>query len=178
MQVEQALEEVGRLYRAVTATELPEGREPAHPIPQDREPRDYVQGRLNALFDAGCALFGYGLYGHTGHLGWTPRINAVETPQDWRIEIEVPGVPAGELSAHLAAGTLAIRGRRPGGEGGTPRRSEIPPGPFTLRLRLPPGVDGARSQARVGDGLLVVRLPKGDGYAEGERAITIEQINK
>jgi HSP20 family molecular chaperone IbpA len=178
MQAAQALEEVGRLYRAITGTELPESRDPAHPIPHDREPEDYTQGRLNALFDAGCALFGYGLYGHTGHSGWMPRINAVETHDEWRLEVEVAGVPVTDLSANLCAGTLTIRGRRTHGEGGALRRSEIPNGPFTVRLRLPPGVDGNRSQARLRDGMLVVRLPKGEGYANGERTIGIDQFNK
>src|SRR6185436_4549484 len=112
MQAAQALEEVGRLYRSITGTELPQGREPTHPLPHDREPEDYIQGRLNALFDAGCALFGYGLYGQTGHSGWTPRIDAVETREEWRIEIEVPGVPAADLSANLCAGVITVRGRR------------------------------------------------------------------
>jgi len=107
-----------------------------------------------------------------------PRVNAVESAQEWRIEVEVAGVPATELAAHVSAGTLTVRGRRPQSDGGAMRRCEMPAGPFTLKLPMPRGIDASRSQARLRDGVLVIRLPKGDGYAEGERAIGIESINK
>lgn len=173
MEVQQAIKEVEALYRAITGTDLPTIHGPVHPIPPERDPEQYVQDRLNELLEAARRLTGRASP-VLGYATWMPRIDALETADEWRIDLEVPRVLAKDLSVVLRDGYLVIRGRRTEHEGINLRWSEIPRGAFVRTLPIPSGVDGGRVTAKLLAGILTIRLPKGQAGTSGERTISVE----
>lgn len=173
MEVQQAIKEVEALYRAITGTDLPNIPGPVHPIPPERDPEQYVQDRLNELLEAARRLTGRASP-VLGYATWMPRIDALETADEWRIDMEVPRVLAKDLSVVLRDGYLVVRGRRLDHEGIHLRWSEIPRGAFVRTLPIPSGVDGGRVTAKLLAGILTIRLPKGQAGTTGERTITVE----
>lgn len=173
MEVQQAIKEVEALYRAITGTDLPNIPGPVHPIPPERDPEQYVQDRLNELLEAARRLTGRASP-VLGYATWMPRIDALETADEWRIDMEVPRVLAKDLSVVLRDGYLVVRGRRLDHEGIHLRWSEIPRGAFVRTLPIPSGVDGGRVTAKLLAGILTIRLPKGQAGTSGERTITVE----
>lgn len=175
MEVQQAIKEVEALYRAITGTDLPATLSPVHPIPPERDPEQYVQDRLSELLEAARRLTGRASPA-LGYATWMPRIDALESAEEWRIDLEVPRVVAKDLSVVLRDGYLIIRGRRPEHEGINLRWSEIPRGAFVRTLPIPGGVDGGRVTAILNGGILTIRLPKGQAGTNGERTIPIETM--
>jgi len=173
MEVQQAIKEVEALYRAITGTDLPTIHGPVHPIPPERDPEQYVQDRLNELLEAARRLTGRASP-VLGYATWMPRIDALETADEWRIDLEVPRVLAKDLSVVLRDGYLVVRGRRTDHEGINLRWSEIPRGAFVRTLPIPNGVDGGRVTAKLLAGILTIRLPKGQAGTSGERTISVE----
>lgn len=173
MEVQQAIKEVEALYRAITGTDLPAIHGPVHPIPPERDPEQYVQDRLSELLEAARRLTGRASP-TLGYATWMPRIDALETAEEWRIDLEVPRVLAKDLSVVLREGYLLVRGRRTEHEGINLRWSEIPRGTFVRTLPIPGGVDGGRVTATLQSGILTIRLPKGQTKTSGERSIPIE----
>lgn len=173
MEVQQAIKEVEALYRAITGTDLPAIHGPVHPIPPERDPEQYVQDRLSELLEAARRLTGRASP-TLGYATWMPRIDALETADEWRIDLEVPRVLAKDLSVVLREGYLVIRGRRTEHEGINLRWSEIPRGAFVRTLPIPGGVDGGRVTAMLHAGILTIRLPKGQAGTNGERSIPVE----
>lgn len=173
MEVQQAIKEVEALYRAITGTDLPAIHGPVHPIPPERDPEQYVQDRLSELLEAARRLTGRASPA-LGYATWMPRIDALETVEEWRIDLEVPRVLAKDLSVVLREGYLVVRGRRTEHEGINLRWSEIPRGTFVRTLPIPGGVDGGRVTAALSSGILTIRLPKGQAKTNGERSIPVE----
>jgi HSP20 family protein len=93
---------------------------------------------------------------------WLPAMDVVETPEEIRCVVEVPGLAQDELELSIEGNTLQIAGeKRPvEQEGGAYRVAERRYGRFARQLTLPRHVDAARIVARYQDGLLVLTLPK------------------
>lgn len=81
----------------------------------------------------------------------------------------VPGLKAEDLNIQILDDTLSIEGeyRR---EEGEYLLSELPSGSFRRALRLPASLDAEKSEAKIEDGVLNLRIPK----AESSRPKTIK----
>lgn len=96
---------------------------------------------------------------------WTPAVDVFETDQEFRIEVELPGVrkEAGRVDVH--DGVVTIRGereRRSDDRATRRRRSERQYGIFQRSFTLPPTVEASKVSAEFHDGVLNVRLPKSE----------------
>jgi HSP20 family protein len=92
----------------------------------------------------------------------SPRVDILETPEEFRVEVELPGVRPEDVDVNLENGILKIQARAFEREAGTSRAlvRELGPGMFTRSLRLSDSIDAAKITAEMKDGLMTLRLPK------------------
>ena len=79
------------------------------------------------------------------------------------LELAVPGVTASGVDVAVEGRQLPVRAELPPVPEGEPRRywlRSLPRGAFTRTVRLPVGVEVDSIEARVQNGLLVLRMPK------------------
>jgi HSP20 family protein len=104
----------------------------------------------------------------------TPLADIEETDDAWIIEAEVPGVRREDINVEVNGPELAITGEIKERERtGILRRRTRPVGRFELRVALP-GLEHAdvdNIDARLDDGVLTVRVPK--GQQAGRRKIEV-----
>lgn len=101
-----------------------------------------------------------------------PALNAWADDKALHLEAELPGVPAASLELTVEGDELTLAGERPDlvEAGVTEHRRERTTGRFSRIVRLPFGVEAARVEANLKDGVLEVTLPR----AEAERPRRIE----
>ncbi|KAK9808979.1 hypothetical protein WJX72_007353 [[Myrmecia] bisecta] len=117
--------------------------------------------------------------------GWSPQVDAVETPFGYSLDVALPGVRAEHLRVELRARELTISGKRTRGaseaEGlrgvrisrgparvirghlfgsGLVLRREVAQGPFTCRWTLPDDADTGSLRAEFSNGMLHIKLRK------------------
>lgn len=94
-----------------------------------------------------------------------PPVNAYQDAEGLTVTAEIPGVRAEDLSVEAEGAVLRISGKRaaPGDvKDEQYHRRERRHGEFRRELRLPGGLDTAKIDARVSDGVLTVYLPKAE----------------
>ena len=95
--------------------------------------------------------------------GFVPAIDMVETPQEFVVRCEVPGIHKENLDINLTGNVLRITGRREEiheGAGEAYLWKEREAGKFMRVLRLPTAVEEGKVVATYQDGILAVKLPK------------------
>ncbi len=102
---------------------------------------------------------------------WQPEANVIETPTQYRVDVDLPGVPKDRLSISTDEGVLSISGERAPPED-KKLRVESRFGKFQRRFWLPDGVLDQEIIASHRDGLLSVTIPKAAGQS-GARSIQI-----
>lgn len=95
---------------------------------------------------------------------WSPNTDVHEGPDEIIVKMELAGVPADRIHLSVENKVLVVEGAREetpvtGGDYRY-RQMEIEYGPFRRVLDLPYAVDSSRAQARLSDGILVIRLPR------------------
>jgi HSP20 family protein len=139
----------------------------------DFAPLMRLQSDVNRLFegffDDMPAQRSYG----TGY----PALNAWEDDEAAYVEAELPGLSFQDIEVYVQGNELTLRGERrihapwaerqqSGGNGGAGggnwHRQERARGRFARSLSLPWEIDADRVEAKLGDGVLTVRLPKAE----------------
>ncbi len=95
---------------------------------------------------------------------WFP-VDLIETPEEYRVVAEAPGVPKDAIDISLDADVLSITVRKEAQnleEGASLHLRERFFGEYRRSVRLPAGIDGARVTASHTDGVLEIRLPKSE----------------
>ena len=97
-----------------------------------------------------------------GPSGWIPPIDVHETPDEYVITAELPGVSRSDIQIEVGDGRIQISGQRP--ERDVPceqyHRVERGHGQFSRTFELPLPVDGERVTADLRNGVLTVICPK------------------
>ncbi len=115
------------------------------------------QNEMNRLFDR------WGDGGRTGGVATFPAVNVWEEKDEVFVEAELPGLDLKDLEIYVTGGNqLTIKGeRKPQATGkGVWHRQERGYGHFTRALTLPFPVDADKVDARLENGVLLVRLAK------------------
>lgn len=110
--------------------------------------------RFNPYFAAGR---------RTAQAGWTPAADVWETGSAYRIDLEIPSVPADAIDVAVEDGVLIMSGERSRverAEGERNHRLERRAGRFSRRFELPEDADADAISARVADGVLEVTVGK------------------
>jgi HSP20 family protein len=120
-----------------------------------------LQERMNRLFDE--TLSRERLDDPARHGGWSPVADVLETEDAYLLELEIPGVGAGDFTVHADGSEIVVRGERRPATGSRPEafhRVERRHGPFARGFRLPQDVDASAITARLADGVLQLTVPK------------------
>jgi len=97
-----------------------------------------------------------------------PRVDMLDLGEEIRVEVELPGVRAGDVKLSAADNSVNIRAldhpfvEQPAGEY---FYREIGRGEYQRVLLLPCGVDWDQAKAKLRGGILVLRLPKREAGA-------------
>jgi HSP20 family protein len=105
---------------------------------------------------------------------WEPALDFSETPKEYVVRLEIPGVTRDDLDVNLDGFLLTLSGKREfnkaekGEEFLWEERYE---GRFSRTLRLPGAVADGKIEAVYNDGILTVKLPKLEPAAKSKIAI-------
>lgn len=94
---------------------------------------------------------------------WNPRLNIAETPAQFQISVELPGVAEKDVDISLNDGLLTIKGQRATETEEKDKnyhRVESFYGSFQRQIALPDVIDADRIEATFKNGMLDVIVPK------------------
>lgn len=96
----------------------------------------------------------------------SPRTDLWEGKDRYVLHMDIPGASRSELDVKFADHRLTVRGDREetdeAADGGRKLQSERAGGSFSRMVMLPGGVNSAGVRAEYDEGVLTVRIPKGD----------------
>ncbi len=109
--------------------------------------------------------------------GWTPPVDLYETPSEFVLTAELPGLTRDDVDIHAEDGRIILRGERTAGAGrDIPceqyHRVERGHGRFSRAFALPEPIDVDRIAADLKDGILTVTIPK--SAERGARKVTVD----
>ena len=140
---------------------LPERRTEA--APERWEPQgelEQVSERMRRILEQTFGGFGWASP-LIDKAGWSPLVDLEETDDAYIVEAELPGVKREDVNVELVGNELTISGETKERERkGTVRRRTRRTGRFDYRISLPGHVDADTIEAKLGDGVLMVRVPK------------------
>ena len=125
------------------------------------------------------------LHEHLGQLvgadapGWTPPVDLYETPTEYVLTAELPGLTRDRVDIHAEDSRIIIRGSRSSASGGPGgdipceqyHRVERGHGQFSRAFSLPEPIDVDAISADLKDGILTITMPKAAG--QGTRRIAV-----
>lgn len=95
---------------------------------------------------------------------FTPHCDIVESEDEYKILLDLPGLSKKEINIALKDQVLTIKGERSEelSEGEIRRRQERRLGVFSRSFALPESVNAAETDARFRNGVLTISMPKSD----------------
>lgn len=111
-------------------------------------------------------------------LAWSPAVEASETPTDYVLTAELPGISPENVEVEMAEGTLTLRGRKEEERKEEDKQRtyhlwERSYGSFERTFRFPADVDGDKVQAEFTNGVLKVKVPKIEVVPPKSRTVPI-----
>ena len=94
---------------------------------------------------------------------WMPVLDLAETPKEYVVRVEAPGIHKENLDINLTGNVLRVTGHKEyvqEGKGETYLYREREMGKFARTLRFPVPVEEGKIDAVYQDGILTIRLPK------------------
>jgi len=131
---------------------------------QRYEPNSLLQqfnSEINRLFGRDWGDFGD--YPALSSAQWVPAVDVHETPDEYRIEADVPGIDPKDIDVTLENGVLTLKGERRAErstEEGGARHIERSYGSFVRRFALPDTADADNVEARADNGVLRLTIKK------------------
>lgn len=134
------------------------------PGPAEEHPVAALQRELNQVFDSFLSRFGKSF----GELDWPwgpseAKSDVVQLDGAVEISIELPGMSMEDIEVSVTDDMLTVKGEKKIERQEEKKGyylSERSYGAIWRTIPLPPGVDGAKAEARFKDGVLTVRLPQ------------------
>ncbi len=96
---------------------------------------------------------------------WYPAADVYQTPEGWLVKVELAGVSAEDIVIEVHGDVLYISGCRRDrscAAGVSYQQMEITYSHFEKTLRFPAQIEGAKVEHNYEDGLLLIRLKKGE----------------
>ena len=95
---------------------------------------------------------------------FAPRLDLVETPEQYRLSVELPGVRKEDVTIDVHENVLTVHGEknrtREGGEDEQHRWRERSFGSFHREFRLPPDANASQVEANFASGVLEIAIAK------------------
>ncbi|MDX6439862.1 MAG: hypothetical protein QOF45_2445 [Gaiellaceae bacterium] len=96
-------------------------------------------------------------------VGWVPLVDIEEQDDAYIVEAEIPGVKRDDVNIELVGNEVVVSGEIKERERkGILRRSTRRVGAFEYRVVLPENIDRDAIDAKLDDGVLIVRIPKAE----------------
>jgi HSP20 family protein len=122
---------------------------------------EQVTERMRRMLDQTFGAFGWP--SDVGAIAWSPPVDIEERDDAYVVEADLPGVSRNDVTIELVGNELVITGEVKERERkGALRRQSRRTGRFEYRVSLPAGVDAAKIEASLNDGVLSVRAPKSE----------------
>ena len=96
---------------------------------------------------------------------WLPAADVYQTPEGWLVKVELAGVSPEDVRIAISGNVLHIEGSRKDkscGGGLSYQQMEITYSSFEKTLNFPASIDGANIEHNFENGLLLIRLKKGE----------------
>jgi HSP20 family protein len=96
---------------------------------------------------------------------WLPAADVYETPEGWRVKVELAGVSPEDIEIEVQGNVLHIVGSRKDKSctgDVSYHQMEITYSSFEKTLNFPASIDGATVEHNFENGLLIIRLRKGN----------------
>jgi HSP20 family protein len=141
----------------------------------ERGPFRDIQSEMNRLFDSFMGRPMTTASG-TGSRSWEPLVDLYETPDDFVLNFELPGVSEKDIALSITGDVITVQGERPFSEplnDDSYFHVERAYGKFARSLRLPMPVDARRVRATYREGVLQVRVPKAEEVRAKEIKIDV-----
>jgi HSP20 family protein len=111
---------------------------------------------------------------------WSPAVEATESPTEYLITAELPGIAPEQVEVHMSEGTLTLRGskaeeKKEEDKGRTWHLWERSYGEFQRTFRFPLPVHESKVSAEFTNGILKVRVPKWEATPPTARKVPIEK---
>ena len=148
------------------------GRRPSEWYPINRL-RGEVDRLFNEFFEEGSRLTPPWWFGARAY----PAVNLWEDGESLHAEFELPGFRMEDIDLQVVGNELTIGGRRggPEREGIAYHRRERGTGEFKRMIRLPADINADQVEAKLRDGVLLVRLAKAE--AAKPRKIQVKAVD-
>lgn len=107
-------------------------------------------------------------------LMWEPVLDFSETPKEFVVRLEIPGISRDDLDVNLEGNLLTLSGKREFNKAEKAEDflwEERVEGRFARTLRLPSAVQDGKIEALYTDGVLTVKLPKMEQLAKSRITI-------
>jgi HSP20 family protein len=113
-------------------------------------------------------------------LSWSPAVEAAETPAEYVITAELPGISPENVEVAMAEGMLTLRGtkqdeRKVEDQKRAYHMWEREYGSFERSFRFPMDVDAEKVAAEFANGVLTVKVPKIEMVAPVVRTVPISK---
>ena len=107
---------------------------------------------------------------------FSPSLDVVENGDEYLVNVDLPGVSKKDLDISVADNVLTIKGEKheSSESKGKVYRKETWAGSFQRTISLPQGVDPAKIDARMKDGVLTVTLPKREEAKPRQIAVSVK----
>ena len=107
---------------------------------------------------------------------FSPLLDVVEDDDNYLVHVDLPGVAKKDLDISVADNVLTIKGEKheSNEQKGKVYRKETWSGSFQRTISLPQGVDPAKIDARMKDGVLTVTLPKREEAKPRQIAVSVK----
>ncbi len=97
-----------------------------------------------------------------------PAMNIAESPEDYTVTVDLPGVKKEDINIETSNNQLTISAERRSENGGKKGQSEKFFGRYKRTFSLPAGTPAEKIEATSNEGVLSIRIPKGE-HAKGRR---------
>ncbi len=96
---------------------------------------------------------------------YSPRMNLLETDNEYKLEVEAPGVKKDDINILFEDNILTVSGEKKSEKKEESSRyhiNEISFGSFTRSFELPSHIDSEKIEAKWNDGMLNIVIPKSE----------------
>lgn len=134
---------------------------------------EQLQRDINQLFDFNTDESVTGLFDRSR----APAMDVEETPDEFLVTCDLPGVEQKDLELTVANNILTIKGKkrpRAASAGARIYRDEIWSGDFQRTLSLPRAADPDKISAELQNGVLTVRLPKREEVKPKQISVSVK----
>lgn len=104
---------------------------------------------------------------------WSPPVDILESDDQWRFVVDLPGVREEDIHVDVLESRLRIAGTRraapPQPHGWKSLHVERSYGPFSRTFQLPPDSRSEDIGAKLSRGVLTVTIPKGNASSQSRR---------